>query len=170
MRVLLATASTYGSTKEIADAVSEELRAAAHHVTMHSAEHAGSLEYYDAVVLGSAVYIGRVLTPGRQFAARLAKEFAPKPVWVFASGLKNVTPYPLEAPFTTPKEPPYYAGRYTTFGGFVERDKLSLAERSLIGFVGASQHDERDFDLIRAWAQAVAEEMGALEAAPAPEM
>ncbi|CAM3659449.1 flavodoxin domain-containing protein [Occultella aeris] len=164
MRVLVAIASTYGATAEIGEAIAVELRQGGHHVEVRPVEAVGRLDPYDGVVLGSAVYIGRILTSARQFAARLAEEFAPRPVWVFASGMKSVTPYPLGAAFTSPVQPPYFGGRYTIFGGVVDRSKLGTAERSLIGFVGATHSDERDFDLIAAWSGEVSVRMNAYTA------
>ena len=166
MRILLALASTYGSTREMGEWISQELRAGGHGVHLAEVSDAGALDGYDAVVLGSAVYIGRILTPARQFARRLEHEFAPKPVWVFASGMKNVTAYPLGARFTRAVPPPYFSGQYPIFAGRIDRDQLGPAERSLVGFAGASHQDERDPDLVAAWAGEVSARMRATEPVP----
>lgn len=141
---------------EIGKAVAQSLTERGNRATVCRVEDVATFDSYDAVILGSAVYIGRPMTSARELAARLEREFAPKPVWVFASGLKNITADPLLPQFTAPSTLPYLGSRYPIFGGFADRDLLTVAERSLIGLVGASKRDERDFDLIQAWAGEVA--------------
>src|SRR5690606_13784617 len=67
MRVLIAVASRHGSTYEIAEVIAAEVRAAGDVVDLRAAEDVDSLESYDAVVLGSAVYMGKWLPEARQF-------------------------------------------------------------------------------------------------------
>ena len=57
--VLVAYASKRGSTAEIAEAIAEALRQSGVSVDCIEAGKVGSVEPYDAVVLGSAVYIKR---------------------------------------------------------------------------------------------------------------
>lgn len=160
MKILIAIASTHGSTLTIGDVIADQLRAADHDVDTTAIDsELPEVSDFDAVIVGTAIYIGRPLTAGRKLAARLEAEFHPKPVWVFASGLKNNTADPLRPPFTSAATVPYFGSRYPIFGGYVNRESLTVAERSLIGLVGASERDERDFDLIRAWADQVAEEL-----------
>src|SRR5690625_673951 len=161
MNILVAIASTYGSTRELGGWVAAERRGAGHTVRVEDVGAAGSLQAYDGVVLGSAVYIGRILTQARQFARRLEMEFAPKPVWVFAAGMKNVTTYPLGIRYTSPVHPPYFSGQYPIFGGEVDRDRLGPAERALVGFVGAQHRSQRNRQIVAAWAGEVAARMHA---------
>lgn len=58
-RVLVAYSSKRGSTAEIADAIAEALRQSDLTVDCKRAEEVGSVGAYDAVVLGSAVYMKR---------------------------------------------------------------------------------------------------------------
>ncbi|GEM_PF-3645432 len=60
MHVLIAVASRYGSTREIAEALAGTLRAAGHVVAVRNAAEVADAALYDAVVLGSAIY-NRVL-------------------------------------------------------------------------------------------------------------
>src|SRR5690625_5273589 len=159
MKILVAVASTYGATHELAGWVRDALADAGHTVTLERVEEVTDLQSYDAVVLGSAVYIGRILTHARQFARRLESEFAPGPVWVFASGMKNNTPNPLQPEYTRPQDPPYFGGQYPIFGGRVNPGELGPAERALAGFVGSHGKDARDRELVRAWARKVDERM-----------
>jgi len=162
---MVAVASTYGATHELASWVRDALADAGHTVTLERVDQVTDLEAYDAVVLGSAVYIGRILTQARQFARRLESEFAPKPVWVFASGMKNNTANPLQPKYTQPQHPPYFGGQYPIFGGRVEPSELGPAERALAGFVGSRGKDARDRKVVRSWAQRVEEQMRRASAA-----
>ncbi|HLR56925.1 MAG TPA: flavodoxin domain-containing protein [Beutenbergiaceae bacterium] len=162
MRILVATASTYGSTREIGDHIAGVLRRAGHDVHTRDIDAVTTLDY-DAIVVGTAIYIGRPLTAARKFTARLERELGGKPVWVFASGMKNITRDPLHPPFTEPASRPYLGSRYPIFKGKVDPTQLSAAERTLAALTAASVQDERDFPLIERWAQAIAD---CLAAAP----
>ena len=56
--VLVAYASKYGATKEIAEKIGEVLQDAGCSVDVHSVSDVKDLSGYQAVVLGSAAYIG----------------------------------------------------------------------------------------------------------------
>lgn len=155
MKVLVATASTYGSTREIGEHIALVLREHGHDVNTRDIDAVEGLDY-DAVVVGAAIYIGRPLTAARKFTARLEREFGAKPVWVFGSGMKNTTRDPLHPPFTEPASRPYLGSRYPIFKGKVDPTQLSAAERTLAALTAASVQDERDFDLIRNWAGHIA--------------
>ena len=165
MKILVAVASTYGATHELAGWVRDGLADAGHSVTVQSVEQVADLAGFDAVVLGSAVYIGRILTQARKFARRLETEFAPKPVWVFASGMKNVTANPLQERYSRPQQPPYFGGQYPIFGGRVDPGELGPAERALAGFVGTHGQDARDPAMVASWAAQVARQLRGTPAA-----
>src|SRR4051794_8974088 len=65
MKILVTAASRHDATDEIATAIAEALTRRGHEAEACSID-AASPEGYDAVVLGSAVYIGRWLKPARQ--------------------------------------------------------------------------------------------------------
>lgn len=58
LRVLLVYATRHGSTREVADAVAEELRAAGHEVDQRPAAEAPGPAGYDAVVVGGPMIMG----------------------------------------------------------------------------------------------------------------
>jgi menaquinone-dependent protoporphyrinogen oxidase len=65
--VLVAAASKYGATAEIAEAIGRALRDSGVAADVRPVEQAGDLSGYTGVVLGSAVYVGRWLEPARRF-------------------------------------------------------------------------------------------------------
>src|SRR5579859_4427812 len=85
-RVLVSVASERGSTTEIARVIGEKL--AASHITVDIIPPAAvdSIDGYDAVILGSAVYVGHWLAPASDFAVRFRDPLAARPVWLFSSG------------------------------------------------------------------------------------
>jgi menaquinone-dependent protoporphyrinogen oxidase len=58
LRILLVCATRHGSTREVADAIAEELRASGNEVDQHSAAEAPSPGGYDAVVVGGPMIMG----------------------------------------------------------------------------------------------------------------
>jgi menaquinone-dependent protoporphyrinogen oxidase len=85
-RVLVAFASKMGSTKGIADAVGEELRRHGLAVDVRNVREVSSLGDYQAVVLGSAVYLGRWRPEAARFVRQHIPELTKVRVWLFESG------------------------------------------------------------------------------------
>ena len=94
MKVLVCAASKYGATSEIAQAVADVLAGRGCAVTVLPPEKAGAVEEYDAVVLGSAVYMGQWMKAARELAERSADAMAARPVWLFSSGPVGEPPSP----------------------------------------------------------------------------
>jgi menaquinone-dependent protoporphyrinogen oxidase len=92
MRILVAVATRHGATREIAEniaaAVDSALTDAAvrSQVEIRDAGLVRSVEGFDAVVLGSAVYMGHWLEPARKLAESFSDELRRVPVWLFSSG------------------------------------------------------------------------------------
>ena len=57
-------------------------------------ENVATLEGYDAVVVGSAVYMGDWIVCARAFVERHADELAERPTWLFSSGPIGDPPKP----------------------------------------------------------------------------
>jgi menaquinone-dependent protoporphyrinogen oxidase len=94
MRVLVCVASKHGSTKEIAEAIGRQLTDAGLTVDVNDVAQVSDLAQYDAVVLGSAVYMGNWLESARQFATEHAGDLATRPTWLFSSGPTGDPPHP----------------------------------------------------------------------------
>lgn len=86
MRVLVAFASKHGSTGEIAQPIAGTLRSSGFEVDCAEAGGVKSLEGYDAIVLGSAVYMRRWRSRAKRFLRRHGDRLAQLPFWVFSSG------------------------------------------------------------------------------------
>lgn len=165
MRILIAASSRHGATAEIADAIAAGLVEAGHEAECVKPEDVRSLDGYDAVVIGSAIYVGRWLEPARRFTERFASELLSRPVWLFSSG-------PIGEPLQPAEEPAdgvrllrqLGAVEHRVLAGRLNPDDLGWVERSITGMVKAPSGDFRDWDAIAAYATEIA---GALEEVPA---
>src|SRR5262249_59264129 len=83
MSVLVAYATKHGATHGIAERIAERLRAAGLDAEVRSITDAPDPARYDAVVLGSAAYLGSWQTEATAFARRHRAALADRPVWLF---------------------------------------------------------------------------------------
>lgn len=157
MRTLVTTASKHGATAEIGEIVATVLREAGHDVTIRSPESIETIDGYDAVIVGSAVYAGRWLDTARAFIDRHDRELAAKPVWLFSSGPIGDPPLPAgDAPEPLAIAERSGAREHRTFGGRVDRSSLGFMERAITRVLKAPEGDFRDVAEIRAWAGTIA--------------
>ncbi len=160
MRVLVTVASRHGATREIGAEVAAVLRGAGHTVDEVDPDDVEQVHGYDAVVLGSAVYVGRLAVAMRDLVERQGAHLRSMPVWLFWSGPVGDPPLPP----TVPDDVDVVAGHAGVeqpkcFVGRLERSELGLSERALVALTGAQTGDFRDWDEVRAWAVTVAEEL-----------
>ncbi len=159
MTVLVAVASKHGATEEIAAAIGITLEERGLDVDVTMVQDITDLDPYEAVVLGSAVYMGRWLETARAFAEQHAAELAARPTWLFSSG-------PLGSP---PKPEPDRAVQieaiiaqtgargHRLFVGKLDKSRLGLGMRTVARAVGAPDGDFRDWVAIAAWADGIAD-------------
>jgi menaquinone-dependent protoporphyrinogen oxidase len=166
MKVLIVTASKYGSTVGVGAAVAETLRARGHDVEAHEASAAPVPAGYGAVVVGSGVYMGSWLKPAATYLEAHAAALAERPVWLFGVGpLGAENPQPAGDPEGAAKLVARVGARgYATFTGALDRSRLSFPDRLIARAVKAPDGDFRDWQAIRSWAEGVAD---ALESGPA---
>ena len=158
MKTLVAVASRHGSTEEIARAITEELRAAGLGVDLSDADAVTAVDAYDAVVLGSAVYMGAWLPEACEFVERHRLKLASLPVWLFSSGpLGAEDPKPHGEPSVLPDliDATHPRG-HQIFAGKLDPQSLGLSERLVTRLVRAPAGDFRVWQDIRAWARAIA--------------
>jgi len=85
-RVLVAYSSRHGGTAEMAEWIAAELAEAGLSVDTRDVAAVDSLEGYDAVVLGSGVYMRSWRRDARRFLRRHRHELTDLRVWLFSSG------------------------------------------------------------------------------------
>jgi menaquinone-dependent protoporphyrinogen oxidase len=183
-QVLVAYATKYGATAEIAEKIGQVLRQAGLPTDVLPADRVSDLTPYRAVVLGSAVYIGRWRKEAATFLKANEKALAERPVWLFSSGptgegdtveLTQGWHFPgaLQpiADRIHPRDIAVFPGALqpiadrihprdiAVFPGALDPKKLNLIEKWMIKNVKAPLGDFRDWDSITSWATAIADAM-----------
>lgn len=160
MPTLVAFASKRGSTAEIAETVAATLRRSGLEVTLRSVDEVENLDPYDAVVLGSAVYMKRWRGDARHFLKRHRKALRKLPFWVFSSGPvgdpANDDPEWAEPRKLVEKIEEMGARGHVVFGGRVPAEPHGFMEKAMVEGTPEEYRDRRDWDEIRVWAEGVA--------------
>ena len=161
-QVLVAYASKYGATKEIAEKIGQVLKDAGFVAVVLPADHVADLVPYQAVVLGSAVYIGGWRKQAARFLKANEKALAEKMVWLFSSGPTGQgDPIELVKGWRFPKALQHIADRVkpndiVLFQGAAFPEKLSPIGRWMMKKVKAPLGDFRDWNAITIWAGKIA--------------
>jgi menaquinone-dependent protoporphyrinogen oxidase len=92
MKVLVAYASKYGATREIAERVVDRLRAAGLETEAQPVTTASELSGYGAFVIGGAAYLGHWLNDATAFVRGHGAALAGHPTWLFSSGPLGTEP------------------------------------------------------------------------------
>jgi len=177
MKVLVAYASKYGSTRGIAEFIGEKLR---QHGLEADALEVGAVREvadYDAFVVGSAVYMFHWLKEARRFVTKNSVLLANNPLWLFSSGpvgtqskdaegrdvLEASGPKELDdlRALVKPRDHRVFFGaldgsRLTGIMGFGYR----MARRSKSARDEMPEGDFRDWKEIESWAAGIAEALG----------
>jgi menaquinone-dependent protoporphyrinogen oxidase len=159
--VLVAYASRMGSTQEIAEAIGDQLTSRGFEVEVTAAVVAPSARLYEAVILGSALYMGHWEFDAVDYLKRSGSDLVDRPTWLFQSGPSG--PPGESRPTPTPRAVRRLCHKFglaapMTFGGNLDRDR---AKGRLARWVsdGDLAGDFRDWDQIRAWADEVADQL-----------
>jgi menaquinone-dependent protoporphyrinogen oxidase len=165
LRVLVSAASKYGATAGIAQAIAEVFTERGFSTSVLAPEAVHSIESYDAVVLGSAVYSGHWLDAAKDLVARSGHALATRPVWLFSSGpvgdpssklVQKMGEDPLDVAGVLAATK---ARGHRMFAGKLDRKNLGFAQRAaLLAFRGL-EGDFRDWPAIRAWAEGITHDL-----------
>jgi len=162
-KVLIAYASKYGATEEIAEKIGEVLNEAELTVDILPVKQVSNLSGYEAVILGSAVYIGQWRKDAVKFLETNEKVLAERPIWLFSSGPSGEgDPVELLKGWQFPKGQQEIADRIqprdiVVFHGNVDVKKLNFLHKFMINKVDAPVGDFRDWETITSWASSIAE-------------
>lgn len=84
--ILVTYASKHGATAEIAQKVARILKAFKLDVTARRVAYIEDISEYDALILGSALYLGEWMPDAVDFLEEHQEALKDKAVWLFASG------------------------------------------------------------------------------------
>lgn len=164
-RVLVSAASLHGATAEIAQTIGQVLSRHNFATTVMAPGEVDAIDDYDAVIIGSAVYMGHWLDPAKDLVSRFGDALADRPVWLFSSGpVGDPSGKLAQAMGKDPADLPAlleaaHARDHRMFAGKLDRKHLSLPRRaSLLVFRGLNG-DFRDWADIRQWAEGIARQL-----------
>jgi len=156
--VLVAYASRHGSTREVAERICETIQATGLRAHLRPALGVDDLEGYSGVVLGGALYLGRLHRHAHRFLRRHEAELAGRPLAVFGSGPTDEDPVhrhqsreQLDAALARYDLDPVAV---EVFGGRLDPSQLHFP------FNRMPAGDVRDWDAIAAWARSLPELLG----------
>ncbi len=164
-KILVAFATRYGSTKEVAETVAATLEEQGLEVEVTAAREVRSLDGYGAVVLGTPLYMGALYKDVRALLERNQAALEQTPLALFALGpisatdgvegsRKQLDAALAKLPWLSPVATEVFVGKYDPATlGF--KDKM-IAALPASPLHGEPAHDERDWEAIRGWARAMA--------------
>ncbi len=164
-RILVAYASKYGSTQEIAEKIAGVLRQDGLQVDVLPVPTVGDLRPYEAVILGSAVYIGKWMKSACAFMMEQEKALAERPVWIFSSGPTGEgDAVGLLDGWQLPADQQSVVGRIqpravTVFHGNIDVDRVNWIEKTSVKALKKPFGDFRDWDAITSWAASISESL-----------
>ena len=162
-KILVAFATKYGSTQKIAEVIGEEVRKAELQTDVVPVDRVPDLTPYKAIILGSAVYIGKWRKEAVEFLKKNVQTLAERPVWLFSSGPTGEgDPVELMKGWRLPAELQPLVDQIkprdiAVFHGNLNMEKMNFIEKGLIKNVKAPVGDFRDWDAITAWATSIAD-------------
>jgi menaquinone-dependent protoporphyrinogen oxidase len=150
MKVLIAYATVYGSTKEVAEKVGEVLKSKEMEVDVKSVTDISDVSGYDAAVIGAPVMKFSFLPPARKFVKKNKDALSKIPVAYFSIGFKMIDDTPegrdwmmKKLKVVTKVVEPVDVG---LFGGRYQKPEKGLK-------MPFPEGDWRDWDKITAWAE-----------------
>lgn len=172
MHILIAHASKHGATAGIAERIGSALTAEGHDVDVRPVRDSRDPSTYDAIVIGSAAYMGRWMKDATEFVHGNRAVLASRPVWLFSSGPIGQSTTDEEGrdvrEVGDPKELPelieaVHPRQHRVFFGALDPSRLTLAERALRRLPGGREllpeGDFRDWSDVDAWAGAIATQL-----------
>lgn len=162
-KILVAYASKYGATMEIAEKIGEVLCQAGLPAEVKPVDSVRDVDGYQAVILGSALYIGKWHKGAETFLKQHESSLAERAVWLFSSGptgqgdpLELIDGQRLPAglqPLVERIRPREVA----VFHGHINPHKMNWIEKWAIkSLVKKPFGDFRDWEAITAWTKGIA--------------
>lgn len=164
-RALVAYATRYGTTAQIAGWVGEALRSQGIDATVAEVSTVQSIDDYDAVIIGSPIYFSRALRAAADFVKKFAPGLQDKRTAMFSVGVtvnqKAGREFTDQALRTLAGNAPGVTPTYVMFKGRVDLSRMNLAYRWFLKlFQGFGDIDQTQRGDVEAWAKEFADSLG----------
>lgn len=161
-KILVAFASKYGSTTQIAENIALRLKKSGCIPVVKDIKEISSLAGYSAVVVGSAVYAGSWLKEAANFLEKFQNDLVLLPTWFFSAGPTGKGD-PVEQmrgwrfpDVLKPLAEKIGPRDIAFFHGVLDMSKLRLGEKLIVHALKAPVGDFRDWETINRWADQIA--------------
>ncbi|MCB9451287.1 MAG: hypothetical protein H6672_07590 [Anaerolineaceae bacterium] len=170
MNVLLAYATTHGSSAEIAQFMSKVLQEKGHTAKVVNVEHINTIENYGAFILGSPIYAGNWMPEFSTFLKAFGSRMAAHPVYLWVSCIRvleeNGQEHVLEFYLQHDLLREVKVREAATFAGKLNLEETDWNERWTLAarydggtWPSSFNGDFRNWEEIRQWTERVAEEL-----------
>lgn len=172
MGVLVAFATSHGSTQEIAERIATGLRR--NGLTAEARWVVDSLDIakYDAVVVGSAVHSGKWLPEAEEFVTQNAQLLTQRPVWLFSVSTvgdeESMFPPTVADKFRAMRKETdeiaemretVRAREHRNFAGAINQADWPVPGRVFFRMMGGRYGDHRNWPAIDSWADRIAADL-----------
>ncbi|MDR3577916.1 MAG: flavodoxin domain-containing protein [Anaerolineaceae bacterium] len=158
-KILIAYASHYGSTEQVAQTIAEELIQRGQSVELQPVQQVTGLSAYDALVLGSAVRYGQWLPEALTFVNTHRAEIQHKPAVLFTVHILNTGSDPesqtARSAYLNTVRSIVKPAAEAFFAGKIDFGRMTVFDRMLCKLIKSPVGDLRDWPAIRTWSQAV---------------
>jgi menaquinone-dependent protoporphyrinogen oxidase len=163
VKVLVTYASEHGGTAQIAQTISHVLRQFEIEVSSKRIEDVTGIADYDAVIFGSAIYLGEWLPEAQRFLKHYQRALAEVPLWIFSSGPTGEgDPHKLLDGALVPAEMQELVKQIKpreiqVFHGKIDLRRLPPNQREIIKAAAVPRGDYRDWAAIKQWANDISQ-------------
>jgi menaquinone-dependent protoporphyrinogen oxidase len=171
MNILVAYATTHGSSAEIAQFMGKVLEERGHQPTISNVAHVNTVENYDAFVLGSPIYVGTWMPELSNFLKAFAPALNAHPVYLWVACIRileeNGQEHVLEFYLQHDLLCEINVREVGTFAGRLNLEETDWNERWTLAarydggtWPSSFNGDFRNWEKIRLWAEGVADDLG----------
>lgn len=154
-RVLVTYATRAGSTGEVAAAIGASLSAQGYVVDVVPVKSQPDPREYAAVIVGSAIRMGRWLPEAVDFVSAHQSALNTRAVALFTvhmlNGGEDETSAAARRAYLDPVRPLLHSAEEVYFTGLMDFSRLSFLDRLIAKMVMSEETDQRDWEEIRGW-------------------
>lgn len=177
MTILVAYASSYGSTQEMARGLASDLKITGYAVDLSPVEEVTTLQPYQAVILGTPIHCGLWAKPMQQFLYRTRHDIATKPLYAWITCMRVLEDAGYEHAqryYVTPELRSLPSVRsIEVFAGRVVPSELTWQDASMVQkrydgeqTITVLRGDYREWTRFHEWAQTIVTDLKSINITP----